>query len=216
MCDMHRNRLRRHGHIGQTRPDDWGSKTGDGRRDRHPLYNSWAWLRRHTGKHPVCAEWADDFLQFVADVGGRPSLKHKLFSADGSRPIGPDNFVWKEAITQKVEGEDERTHRARIQRVYRAVRQEAFQGYDLKRHYGLSKEQYEELLSTQGHCCAICGLPEGATIAGRKLRLSVDHCHDSGKVRGLLCSNCNNGLGRFKDSMGALQAAIRYLEASRT
>ena len=79
----------------------------------------------------------------------------------------------------------------------------------LKRNYGLTVEQYNEMLESQGNGCAICGSETG----GRKdvTRLAVDHCHNSGQIRGLLCVNCNNGLGRFKDSIELLEKAIDYL-----
>jgi len=148
MCGMHRMRLLRHGDTEET---DWGTKT------KHPLYNSWAWLQRHKGQTPVCAEWLSDFLQFAMDVGERPSNRHKLFVADDSRPIGADNFVWKRAITERVDGEDDKTYRARRQRVYRAVHKEASKGYDLKKIYGLSLAEYDALHRGQDGKCAICG-----------------------------------------------------------
>lgn len=59
-----------------------------------------------------------------------------------------------------------------------------------------------------GGCCWICKKPE--PIAGRKL--SIDHCHDTGKVRGLLCTHCNTGLGHFNHDPDRIDKAIRYLE----
>jgi len=205
LCDMHRNRLRKHGHLEQTRPDSWGAK------HKHPLFHSWAWMRRHRGKHPMSDVWANDFLQFAMDVGSRPSAKHKLFAADETRPIGPDNYVWKEAITQRVAGEDEKTYMNRAQKIYRAVRKEAFQGYGLKKRFGIGKAEYDEMAKAQNHVCAICGMPETAIVRGSRMNLAVDHCHEGGHVRGLLCGKCNTGLGNFRDSVGLLRKAIAYL-----
>jgi hypothetical protein len=83
-----------------------------------------------------------------------------------------------------------------------------FKTYRLKSLYGLTETTYQKLLASQGGVCAICKNPE--TIKNR--RLGVDHCHKSGKVRGLLCDSCNTGLGRFRDSVPLLRRAIRYLE----
>lgn len=205
-CDTHRKRLERHGHIEETRPDDWGAK------NRHPLYNSWAYVRRHRARHPMCASWENDFLQFAMDVGDRPSAKHKLFAADDSKPLGPDNFVWKRAITERAPGEDEKTYMNRAQKVYRAVRREEFSGYELKRHYGLSRAEYQALNDAQNGTCAICKGAEKLTLRGRKAALAVDHCHLSGRVRGLLCADCNRAIGMLNDDPTILRAAIAYLE----
>lgn len=79
----------------------------------------------------------------------------------------------------------------------------------LKRQYGITVEYYLELLETQGYTCAICQTSKW----GNKSHNSscVDHDHHTGKVRGLLCNNCNTGLGMFKDDSHNLTKAIDYL-----
>lgn len=79
-------------------------------------------------------------------------------------------------------------------------------GY-LQRKYGITLEQYNILLVKQNSNCAICGINQ----ANLSRALAVDHCHTTGKIRGLLCSNCNTGLGLFDDNVGNLTAAIQYL-----
>lgn len=69
--------------------------------------------------------------------------------------------------------------------------------------YGLTEKEYNDLLDRQGHKCALCR---------KEKRLQVDHCHKTGKVRGLLCSSCNTGIGRLGDDVDGLKAAIAYLE----
>lgn len=78
----------------------------------------------------------------------------------------------------------------------------------IKKTYDFSWEQYEEMFDKQGGKCSIC---ESKISSSRTSRLYVDHCHTTLKVRGLLCSSCNNGLGLFKDSPKLLQRAINYL-----
>lgn len=208
LCDKHRKRIERHGHLQETRPDCWGAKA------KHPLYYSWSRLRQFAAQHPVVESWVNDFLQFVVDVGDRPSPKHKLFAADDTRPIGPGNFVWKRAVTERVPGEDERTYMNRAQKVYRAVRSEAFQGYELKRRFGMSEADYGRMMADQKGLCSICGKPETAKhkTSGGPRSLAVDHCHSGGHIRALLCSACNTGLGSFNDDPDRLRAAIEYLE----
>lgn len=78
------------------------------------------------------------------------------------------------------------------------------------RKFGLSVKDYASLLAKQNGVCAICQKPDKDNI-----RLAVDHCHATGRIRGLLCSNCNIALGNFYDNVDSLKAAISYLEASR-
>jgi len=77
------------------------------------------------------------------------------------------------------------------------------------REFGLTIEDYSNMAKDQDGKCAICGSAIGDS-AGR--RLYVDHNHSTGKVRGLLCSSCNFGIGNFKDSVELLRSAIKYLE----
>lgn len=84
------------------------------------------------------------------------------------------------------------------------------------RQYGLSLKQVEQMLEKQNHCCAIC--KEAGFKINNKVysTLNVDHCHDTGNVRGLLCHNCNRALGLFKDDTNRLKTAITYLEGATT
>ena len=68
------------------------------------------------------------------------------------------------------------------------------------------------MLKLQNHKCAICELDEVDSLHGK---LSVDHCHRTGKIRGLLCVNCNTAIGKLKDSDALLQKAINYLVKHR-
>jgi hypothetical protein len=79
---------------------------------------------------------------------------------------------------------------------------------NLQREHGLSLDEYTVIFDKQGGVCAICGGPPS------KKMLVVDHCHKTGKIRGLLCNQCNLNLGGFKDSISNLASAIKYLEKS--
>ena len=74
------------------------------------------------------------------------------------------------------------------------------------RRYGLSLADYRALQQRQGNACAIC----------RKVTrvLCIDHCHVTGRVRGLLCRRCNSALGFYADDQGLLRAALAYLQAT--
>jgi hypothetical protein len=86
---------------------------------------------------------------------------------------------------------------------YMAKKALARRKHDLKRKYGLTTEQADAMLGNSKGC-AICG-------AQQNRRLSIDHCHATGKVRGALCAKCNNGLGLFMDSPKLLKRAANYL-----
>ncbi len=76
--------------------------------------------------------------------------------------------------------------------------------YHLKRRYGITAADADAMLAEQGGLCAICRVAPAA---------HVDHDHATGKVRGLLCFNCNGGLGQFKDRIDVLDSAVVYLKA---
>lgn len=81
--------------------------------------------------------------------------------------------------------------------------------------YGLSSEEYMEMYKKNEGKCYICNQPEIIKRKGKVKRLAIDHCHSTGKVRGLLCQNCNRGLGLLKDNIEVLENAIKYLKESK-
>ena len=83
----------------------------------------------------------------------------------------------------------------------------------LKCVYGINEAIYNELLEKQGGVCAICHKPETAIYyrSGLVMMLSIDHDHQTGKVRGLLCTSCNHALGAFHDDIDFMRNAINYL-----
>lgn len=78
--------------------------------------------------------------------------------------------------------------------------------YDIKTKFNLSREDYYTLRDKQDNKCAICG------IKPSKQRLHVDHCHTLGKVRGLLCTNCNRGIGHLQEDIEIFNKAIQYIK----
>jgi len=77
----------------------------------------------------------------------------------------------------------------------------------IRNTYKLDEVAYRRLLKKYNYGCAICGAKKGSKQHG----LHIDHCHETEKIRGLLCSNCNTALGLFKDDINLLQNAIEYL-----
>jgi len=82
----------------------------------------------------------------------------------------------------------------------------------LQRIYGVTLQWYQDTLSLQSNCCPLCSKP---LIFGGKINSDspvVDHDHTTGKVRGIICNECNRGLGYFRDNPEALRKAAKYLE----
>lgn len=79
---------------------------------------------------------------------------------------------------------------------------------DLKINFGISLKEYEDLLVKQQGCCAICKVHKDKLPRA----LSVDHCHLSGKIRGLLCVKCNTAIGMLNDDKSLVKSALEYLQ----
>lgn len=80
----------------------------------------------------------------------------------------------------------------------------------LRFHYGMTVEEYDALLTAQGGVCAVC--KAGPPTEGRQKYLAVDHCHQDGHVRGLLCNSCNTALGLLGDDVDRINALAEYLK----
>ena len=98
------------------------------------------------------------------------------------------------------------------QKQYREENRRALSDRERQRRFGITSQEYAEMFNAQNEVCAICKNPETATRLGKVKALSVDHDHKNGAIRGLLCSDCNTGIGKLKDDPNVLRSAIRYLE----
>lgn len=137
----------------------------------------------------VCGKCKEEFPRsvFTKRKGGRYSVSYcPTCHADYAKSLS------KIPISKE--------HRARINR-----------RTGLRRWYGMTPEQYDALLRSQGGVCKLCHKPPPVT--GRRRFLAVDHCHDCGAVRSLLCDSCNRGLGFLRDNPDLVRCAAAYLEA---
>jgi hypothetical protein len=78
---------------------------------------------------------------------------------------------------------------------------------EYRRKYGINLEQYDEMLKSQQGVCAICN-----KSCDTGMNLAVDHCHETNKVRGLLCKNCNTAIGLLKENVENMNKAINYIK----
>lgn len=76
----------------------------------------------------------------------------------------------------------------------------------------ITREEYYDMFEKQKNKCGICDKEETRLFKGKLTRLCLDHDHNTGKIRGLLCHACNTAIGKFKDNIQLLQSAIQYLK----
>jgi len=172
-----------------------------------PLYM--IWFERKQNK-VLCEAWLN-FETFIKDVSPQPWGNYFLVRIkDG--PFGPDNFKWQEHLKRK-DGESKRDWWARKRAARIAANPSMEADRNIKRKYGISREQYNEKLKLQNGVCAICGDKEKSVEPrnGSLKCLAVDHCHKTGKIRGLLCWRCNGTLGKIDEDIELLKKIELYL-----
>jgi len=119
--------------------------------------------------------------------------------------------AWRHKNPDKYKAQIERSSEQKRRSGYYEKNKRTHINRQLVKQYGITIEEYEAMLESQNGKCAIC---ETETCPTGK-RFAVDHCHDTGKVRGLLCKNCNIGLGMFKDDVKMVKNAFKYLRSTK-
>ncbi len=185
------------------RPPSWGTI------EKHPLLHAWRHIFRRNAKenYPICDDWIKDPRLFFAEIGEKPGKDYKLHLKSQSIGYMPGNLEWIETKIKTTKTDEQKFDSAAYQREYRKKNPRNCKNSELKRTFGISIHDYDEMFERQNGKCAICGSDKG----GMGRSLAVDHCHATGKVRGLLCQQCNKGLGHFRDSTVLLESAIKYL-----
>lgn len=145
---------------------------------------------------------------------------------NGEFPHGRITFVDGDTLNLKAENlqvqrsitsnEDRREREREYYRQSRLQNGLSYKESDLKRYYGIDLVQYSQMFMEQNGKCAICGSDYGGHRNGVQKALAVDHDHKNGKVRGLLCEPCNQGIGKLKDDAGLLRKAADYLDKHST
>lgn len=155
-------------------------------------------------------DW-ESFEQFCVDVGAVSEEDSTVAAANEALPIGKHNFRWLSRPKGKFDRKT-KEGRAAYAKAYRAVNPGQHRHEHLRRNYKIDEIEFNRLSAEQGGHCAICQKPETKTRGHEGRRLSVDHNHVTGDVRGLLCGNCNEGIGYFGDDIEILRKAIAYLQ----
>jgi len=126
-------------------------------------------------------------------------------SCDTTKPI--DDFYLRNKTSMVRHSTCKECDKKRVKENHDPV---AYRNAELQRRYGITQQDYEVMIAEQNNQCAICNTTEPG---GRHNRgyFVVDHCHTTGKVRKLLCNNCNTALGLVGDNISTLQKMIEYL-----
>lgn len=136
--------------------------------------------------------------------------KEYVVCSDGIRR-SKESLANKKAYLSKWHQEN-RERRLVDQKKHYLNNKDASKNKWLKKDFGITLEDYNQLLASQEGVCAICLRPETQkTIKGGPKALAVDHCHQSGKIRGLLCAACNQAIGLLGDDPLRAETLARYL-----
>lgn len=136
----------------------------------------------------------------------------KLFFEDGDTlNLRITNLRLGNSLLGKYDMSDPGQRKAYMKE-HRATYPRAWKETELQRSFGISLADYSAMVAAQDNKCAICDQPEQQMRGGKLKALAVDHDHASGKIRGLLCADCNQAIGKFKEDRNTLLAAIRYLD----
>lgn len=141
-------------------------------------------------------ESIDGYRHWCKDCATKNSLEQRA----------KDPAKYKE-VDRKTNAKNSKRRQA-TDKQWRKENPEKLKQRTLKRYYGIDLSDYNLLLKKQNDCCAICKVHKDEL----KLPLCVDHCHKTGKVRGLLCKSCNSGIGFLKDSYSLCRSAASYLK----
>jgi len=119
---------------------------------------------------------------------------------------------WQKLYSKKPHVIERRKRESEARKQYHQTKEGSEHLYDmsLRRHYGISISDWNDMFAAQNGCCAICGRHQ----SDFKNRFHVDHCHETGKIRGLLCSNCNTAIGKLGSDTDLIRRAMNYLSES--
>lgn len=148
--------------------------------------------------------------EFIRDVGFAPKRNHVLSPVDKDLVIGPDNFYWAPPVIGDF---DIKTKEGLVayRRAHRAANPMLYRHKELKKNFDIDLAEYQRKFAAQGGVCAICAQPETAKRGDKVKWLAVDHCHESGAIRDLLCEHCNKLIGFAREDVRVLEGAIAYL-----
>jgi hypothetical protein len=165
--------------------------------------NGYAYVRLD-GEEVTCARLAIFYM-----TGEWPERRVRFKNGDKS-DCRYDNLTQFNGLAGEFDHKT-REGRQAYQNAYRKLVPQTEKARGLREKFDLTLEQFEEMNNRQNGKCAICGNPETQMRDGKVKTLAVDHRHHPWKIRGLLCSDCNTGIGKLKENYGTLLSSIAYL-----
>lgn len=180
-----------------------------GRIEEMSLPRCWTAIHRGSTPNRRCSMSSNIPLDLIGDVPKRCSKCGK------EQP--PSQFFPRGDAPHKLRSYCKTCHKAYKRDLYAKNPKHREMEYlgGVRRKYGLSQEEYQALGESEDWRCAVCRRDPKAAYADQTLnaqRLHVDHCHETGRVRGLLCGNCNRALGYIEGTPGGLDAFRAYIE----
>jgi len=151
-----------------------------------------------------------ELTAFGKDKSNKDGLTHRCKECRN-----PQSKAWRKKNPEIVKATNKKHKELRKEYYNDPVRKLKYKDNHLQYNYGITLEIYEKMHYEQNGKCKICKNPETTKNNQKSLScLAVDHCHKTGKVRGLLCAKCNKALGAFKDNIETLTNAINYLRSN--
>lgn len=135
---------------------------------------------------------------------------HRQYHIKNKEKIALKSKRWKENNKEKVREADRRSKIKNREKIREGNRKRN-RLRSFSKLYNITENDYNKMFVEQNGCCAICNMHQSEF----KRVLAIDHCHNTGKVRGLLCIKCNMCLGGVNDNIEILQKMIKYLKNSR-
>lgn len=163
---------------------------------------AWARLNRSSRRH----DWTD-IDHFFATIGEMNDEEGTVAALDESRPIGPENFRWLLRVQGKFDYKT-KEGMAAYMKAYRDANPGRWRHNHLKTNYNIDEVEFHAMKQAQNGICLIC---ESGSVDEN---LAIDHCHKTGKLRGLLCKQCNFAMGQFGDNASLLRRAAEFLDGN--
>lgn len=144
-----------------------------------------------------------DLNFFGKDRSNKDGLTHRCKSCRN-----PQSKEWQRKNPEKVKEANRKNREKRKEYYNSPERKLKYRSWELERKFGITHEDYELMLAEQDGVCKIC---KQHRVASNKYYMAIDHCHNTGKIRGILCTRCNTAIGLLEENIDNLNNAIKYL-----